>query len=191
MTSPEREHALRELITSQPEWSDRRLASACGVSAARVAAVRRAIGNEVPADVPRLGRDGRRRRSDTADLRRRIAATLASNPERADRNVAHAVGASPATVRDVRRRMARREPVVLQRSRPSDAVVERADRIGEFTSWLARTEISETDWRDFLDVIPVGRAYEFADIARERATRWRALARQLEASTQAGDQARD
>jgi ParB-like chromosome segregation protein Spo0J len=107
LTLAEREAASTRILVSHPEWSDRSIADACGLSSKTVGAIRRATtGMARPA--ARIGRDGRVRPLDTSQSRQHAAELLAKHPEASLRQVAQATGISPATVRDVRARFRRR-----------------------------------------------------------------------------------
>ncbi len=106
----ERSWAARRLLSSQPDRSDRATAAICGLDHKTVARLRdqvRSPSGEIPRSDVRIGRDHRARPIDAAGLRIRIAAALADAPEESLRQIAHRVGASPETVRDVRARLAR------------------------------------------------------------------------------------
>jgi hypothetical protein len=102
----ERKAAAARLITMFPDRSDRSIGSSAGLSDKTVARLRRA-GAENPRSNTRVGADERRRPVDCADRRRLAAQLLALEPHTSLRQIASEVGISPATVLDVRRRMAR------------------------------------------------------------------------------------
>jgi hypothetical protein len=49
----------------------------------------------------------------------------------------------------------------------------------EFADWFDRLSITD-DWLNFVDVIPLSRIYEVADVARRRAQSWTSFADALE-----------
>jgi uncharacterized protein YerC len=109
----ERKEAAARLIMMFPERSDRSIAGSTGLSDKTVAKVRRSSSDH-PQLNARVGADRRSRPVDGADRRRRAAQLLAREPRAPLRDIANEVGISPATVLDVRRRVARGEdPVPL------------------------------------------------------------------------------
>ncbi|OXM48607.1 streptomycin biosynthesis protein [Amycolatopsis alba DSM 44262] len=103
----DRKRAALQIIGTHPQWSDRRVASATGISAGTVADLRRCggeTGNEA-----RIGRDGRIRPVDSSERRRHAADLIRNDPGLSLRQVAKQVGISPETVRDVRGRLERGE----------------------------------------------------------------------------------
>jgi uncharacterized protein YerC len=109
LSRADRRAAAQRIMESHPEWSDRRIAVATGLAAATVGSIRRCstVENEPPTG--RVGRDGRTRPSDGAEGRRRASQLIAENPTASLRDIAKAAGVSPATVKDVRARLARGE----------------------------------------------------------------------------------
>ncbi|MCP2329563.1 ParB-like chromosome segregation protein Spo0J [Hamadaea flava] len=101
----DRRAAAARVVARYPEWSDRRVAKAVGLSGKTVGALRRtAAGTEAAV---RIGSDGRVRPIDSARGREVARELLSRRPEASLREVASAAGISPATVRDVRDRMNR------------------------------------------------------------------------------------
>jgi ParB-like chromosome segregation protein Spo0J len=128
LSTADRAAAAARILTSHPQWSDRAVASAAGLSARTVCAIRqRTEGPQTPA-AARVGRDGRIRPLSTAAARRQASILLAEHPEASLREVAAAVGVSPGTVRDVRNRVLRGEDPVPpgQRERRELDTAERA-----------------------------------------------------------------
>ncbi|RSM50660.1 streptomycin biosynthesis protein [Amycolatopsis balhimycina DSM 5908] len=103
----DRKRAAVQIIGTHPQWSDRRVASATGISAGTVADLRRRAGED--GTEARIGRDGRVRPSDGSERRRLAAELIRSDPGLSLRQVAKQVGISPETVRDVRGRLERGE----------------------------------------------------------------------------------
>lgn len=109
----ERKAAAVRIACLFPDRSDRSIAASTGLSDKTVAKLRRPSA-EGPRVDARLGSDGRIRPVDSAARRRRAAQLLARQPKAPLREIARAVGISPTTVLDVRRRLARGEdPVPL------------------------------------------------------------------------------
>jgi ParB-like chromosome segregation protein Spo0J len=103
----DRKAAASRVISSYPQWSDRRIAEVAGVSARTAAALRsRLVSSSADGnDVVRVGRDGRARPVDADGRREQARKLLAGNPGLSLRAVAREAGISPETVRDVRTRM--------------------------------------------------------------------------------------
>nr|ACJ60984.1 TEG1 [uncultured soil bacterium] len=103
----DRKRAAVQIIGTHPQWSDRRVATATGISAGTVAELRRIGGDG--GNEARIGRDGRIRPVDGSEGRRLAAEIIRSDPGLSLRQVAKQVGISPETVRDVRGRLERGE----------------------------------------------------------------------------------
>ena len=107
----DRRRAAERILSRHAEWSDRRIASLCGLSGKTVARLRRA---ELPSSGEgvvvglerRVGRDGKARPVQSHEIRDRIRTALEENPSGSLRAIAATAGASPETVRSVRARMA-------------------------------------------------------------------------------------
>jgi ParB-like chromosome segregation protein Spo0J len=98
----DRRRAARRVLARNPEWSDRRIASLCGLSDKTVGRLRRmATGGIVSVD-RRIGRDGKARPVQSGQVRERVRQALADNPDGSLRAIAAVAGASPETVRSVR-----------------------------------------------------------------------------------------
>ncbi len=107
----DRKRAAVQIIGTHPRWSDRRVASATGISAGTVADLRghgEQDGAE-RANEARIGRDGRIRPVDGSEGRKLAAELIRGDPGLSLRQVAKQVGISPETVRDVRGRLERGE----------------------------------------------------------------------------------
>ncbi|PPK68801.1 Homeodomain-like domain-containing protein [Actinokineospora auranticolor] len=103
----DRKRAAAQIMGTHPQWSDRRVASATGISAGTVADLRRRGGEG--GNEARIGRDGRIRPVDSTERRKQAADLIRSDPGLSLRQVAKQVGISPETVRDVRGRLERGE----------------------------------------------------------------------------------
>jgi ParB-like chromosome segregation protein Spo0J len=112
LSQSDRRAAAERIVTSHPQMSDRAIGHAVGLAAKTVAAIRKSSGEEVPQAEARVGRDGRVRPLNSEHGRRRAAELLSQQPGASLRDVARAAGIAPATVLDVRNRLARGEPVV-------------------------------------------------------------------------------
>ncbi|MFH8617269.1 ParB/RepB/Spo0J family partition protein [Streptomyces sp. NPDC017979] len=118
LSRADRTAAATRIIEAFPQWSDRAVAAAVGISDKTVARLRtRSPAGRVVQTGTRLGQDGRLRPLDSGLRRRRAAALLREAPDAGLREVARATGLSPATVRDVRRRIDRGEDPVPGRYR--------------------------------------------------------------------------
>jgi ParB-like chromosome segregation protein Spo0J len=105
--SPEdRRRAAARIVTSHPHMSDRAIADVSGLSAKTVAIVRRALGPSTSQPAARIGRDGKIHPLDKAAGRHRAARLIAENPDASLREIGRLAGISPATVSDVRKRLA-------------------------------------------------------------------------------------
>jgi ParB-like chromosome segregation protein Spo0J len=102
----DRRSAAERILHSQPDWSDRAIASASGLSSKTIRAIRCAT-NECPQVEKRRGRDGRVRPLSAGVGRQLAAELLRQRPDASLREVAAEAGISPGTVRDVRLRLER------------------------------------------------------------------------------------
>lgn len=115
LSHADRQAATARILTSHPNMSDRAIAEYAGLGTRAVATIRRSLGS-VPQQHARVGRDGKVRPLDGSAGRRRAAKLIADSPQASLREVAKGAGVSPATVRDVRQRLARGEEPVPPRS---------------------------------------------------------------------------
>jgi ParB-like chromosome segregation protein Spo0J len=121
LTQADRRAAAERIIATHPHMSDRAIGQAAGLAAKTVAAIRKRSADDSPRSDTRVGMDGRVRPLDSSDARRRAAELLREQPEASLRDVARAAGISPATVLDVRSRLARGESPVPARPGPAPA----------------------------------------------------------------------
>jgi hypothetical protein len=108
LTMSERKDAAARILEIYSDWSDRRVAIACGLAPGTVSRIREQCGcSTVENDQlnRRKGSDGRSRPVDVFELRSQIARALANSSEASDREIARSVGAAPATVSSVRRQV--------------------------------------------------------------------------------------
>jgi Winged helix-turn-helix DNA-binding len=115
LSQADRSAAAVRIIASHPHMSDRAIAHSVGLAAKTVAAIRKSSSNEIPRSNIRIGMDGKVRPLDSGRGRRRAAELLAEQPDASLRDVARAVGISPATVLDVRRRLERGDSPVPEK----------------------------------------------------------------------------
>jgi len=111
----DRKAAAARIMRSRPQWSDRAIAKASGLSWKTVGALRRHV--HVADGDHRVGQDGRARPVDGAVGRRLAGTLLGQHPRASLREVARAAGVSVATVRDVRDRLNRGEDVLTAEQR--------------------------------------------------------------------------
>jgi ParB-like chromosome segregation protein Spo0J len=201
LTLDERRHSARRILASHPDWSDRAISAVCGLSPSTVASLRHRDGDG-PGRLKRLGRDGRRRPSDTTEARREAARLLGENPNLSLRHVARATGISPGTVRDVRDRLRRGDRPELTQvtgqvfaggdERPPETLAGALDQLShdsallatpegkDLLDWLADHLVTDEDWEDRSLAVPVSRVYLVAAAARACAKSWSAFADELE-----------
>lgn len=99
----DRKAAAARIVADRPEWSDRRIALAAGLSDKTVAVIRarRGARDATPGD-RRVGRDGKSRPVNLAAQRETVTRLLAEKPNSSLRQIAGLAGASPETVRKIR-----------------------------------------------------------------------------------------
>jgi ParB-like chromosome segregation protein Spo0J len=204
LTLAEREAAAKTVLAIHNDWSNRLLAHACGLSDKTIGRLRETTA-EVPQSTTRIGRDGRRRPTDTRVLRTEIATALRVQPDARPDDLARSLSTSPATVRDVRKRIeSGNDPVRPERAvhatRPlsygasddrrelstapvdwtSDRAILSLPGGGGFAEWLAQTRIESKDWEAHMTEIPLGRIPQLIADAKSRATEWTNFADSLE-----------
>lgn len=122
LTLADRTAAAARIVMSHPHWSNRAIANVAGLSATTVATIRERSALESLQSDPRIGRDGRSRPANSAAARRRTGDLIAANPAASLREIAREAGVSPATVRDVRKRLeCGNDPVPPQQRRSEKA----------------------------------------------------------------------
>ena len=104
----DREAAALVILERHPDWSDRAVAQATGLSGKTVAKLRQPAKGSATGE-RRVGRDGRLRPVNARMRRQVVSELLDKRPNDSVREIALAAGVSPNTVRDVRRRMNRGE----------------------------------------------------------------------------------
>lgn len=122
LSMADRQAAAIRIMRSHPHWSDRAVADATGLSGRTVANVRDKAGDELPRPAARVGRDGRVRPVDGRARRQIVGELISSRPTASLREIASAAGVSPATVRDVRDRLARGDEPTTDNRRQTDVV---------------------------------------------------------------------
>jgi hypothetical protein len=132
LSQADRRAAAVRIIASHPHLSDRAIAEVTGLGAKTVAAVRRRPEHSEAQPAARIGRDGRVRPVDGTAGRRRVAELIVKYPQASLRELARGAGVSPATVSDVRKRLARGEdPTPPRAERRLGAAERRPERSGE------------------------------------------------------------
>jgi ParB-like chromosome segregation protein Spo0J len=183
LTPVEREQSARRILATHPDWSDRTIATACGLATKTIRVMRRcSTGSGSQLNGVRLGRDGRTRPLDPDEGRRRAVEVLTRSPGASLREVAREVGISPATVRDVRARLERGDSPLIAGPSPltADAALRSMDGGESFVAWMEAHDIDD-EWSRFVQAVPASRLYLVADQARAYADAWRAFADALEA----------
>jgi hypothetical protein len=97
--------AAARILASRPQWSDRAIAAAAGLSAKAVAAIRGRSSDSGPQLNIRIGRDGRVRPLDGTQGRLRASEIISSRPDLSLREIAREAGISVATAKNVRERI--------------------------------------------------------------------------------------
>lgn len=105
LSRADRAAAAVRIMYSCPQWSDRAIAGAAGLSDKTVAALRRRASAEIPHLSGRLGLDGRLRPVSPAAGRRLAGDLIAENPDATIREISVRAGISHGTARDVRERL--------------------------------------------------------------------------------------
>lgn len=208
LSTNDREAAVRRLLRSHPQWSDRAIAAATGLAAKSVGVLRRAVGGR--AEV-RVGRDGKVRPVNSAAGRRLAGRMISERPDASLRDIARAAGVSPGTVRDVRRRLTAGQDPVPERMRAAErAEVEvpmaraevraphatlpilRRDPSLRFSEhgrlvlrWLEAHAVSSGECTSVVSGVPSHCRELVADMARGCAEAWVELAEALERENKA------
>jgi len=197
LTLADRKAAADRIVTTNPAWSDRRIAAVTGLSPDTVGEIRR----NGPSSGPdaRIGRDGRVRPLDRLAKRRDAAELITRRPELSLRQVAQIVGVSPETVRSVRaelhsaaegdgRKM--REPGPAARLNPEDwsEIVQRlrTDPALRFTDTgrmllrlLDMHSLTPAHWAAILRSVPEHNRPTVARLAERSALVWQRIAEHL------------
>jgi ParB-like chromosome segregation protein Spo0J len=111
LSAADRRAAATRILRSHPQLSDRAIARIAGLSARTVVGLRGDAAGGRAQSGTRVGRDGRTRPLDARQGRVRAARMLSERPDASLREIARLTGTSPATVSDVRRRLAAGEPI--------------------------------------------------------------------------------
>lgn len=209
LTIDERKASARLVLSDHPLWSDRHVAEICGLSSKTVATLRPpGLTTSSSGPEKRVGRDGRLRPVRPSDVRERILVALSEDPSASLRAIAARVGASPETVRSVRRSIECRPPAGELVGQPSlepapsatatlptstspsaviadvsiwatDAALASTDHGRTFAAWFEATAVDHVDVDAFVGAVPLSRIYGVADEALRRARVWQELAQRL------------
>ncbi|PPK63735.1 ParB/RepB/Spo0J family partition protein [Actinokineospora auranticolor] len=124
----DRTASAARIIGTHPDWSDRAIAKATGLSAKTVSSIRGRSPSAGPQAGARLGRDGRTRPLDGAAGRRLAVKLMTDSPQAPLRDIARAAGVSLSTAWDVRERLRRGADPVPERGRAAEGDRERKPR---------------------------------------------------------------
>lgn len=209
----DRKRAAARIVELHPEWSDRLIATAAGLSHKTVGTIRRCATGNNPQLHTRAGHDGRIRPLNSTDGRRIASELLRSRPTASLREVARAAGISPGTVRDVRARLERdQNPVPYRNDRRGKTAANKRQRgdhnspDADATDILGRLKndpalrFSESgravlrqlhactlltrELGDAVGRLPAHSAIMISKLAEVNAKKWQELARQLEKRAQ-------
>lgn len=111
----------KRILAAHPDWSDRAVAGAAGLSGKTVAVLRNRSTDEAHGPAKRLGRDGKRRPVAAAEGRKRAVAYIMTHPDSSLREVAKQTDVSLGTVHDVRERLRRGVDPTARRRPSADA----------------------------------------------------------------------
>lgn len=147
LTSSDRNSAAARILSSHPQWSDRRIAGATGLSRRAVGELRKRATGHVSQLHDRIGLDGRVRPLSSTEGRRRAGEFVRQRPDASLREIARATGVSVGTARDVRTRIQRGDdPVPAGRARTGSIPAEPAETFEQ-----AQTErTSALDTKDYV-----------------------------------------
>jgi hypothetical protein len=130
LTLGQRKDAALKLLQLAPDYSNRRIATACGISETTVRRLRRPPASPTHLD-NRSGADGKTYSVDTAPARTAATTMLTTDPQLSDRAVARLTGLSPTTVGRLRRDLA--PDVTPEPTEPRHRPLRR-----RFWSWIRR-----------------------------------------------------
>lgn len=151
LTPDDRKAAVRRILETHPNWSDRAIAQATSISAKTVGTVRRRFLGENEDTTSRVGRDGRHRPLDATDGRLRASQLIMQAPDTPLREIASKAGISLGTAQDVRQRLrAGRNPLPSQHRQADSVAVPapRAARPAERRAPVDRTALLMTLKKD-------------------------------------------
>jgi hypothetical protein len=219
LTLADREAAAARILRSHPHWSDRAIASATGLAARTVSAIRSRSRESVPPATMRLGRDGRVRPLNAVEGRLRAHAVIQQYPQATLREIAKASGVSLGTARDVRQRVRQgMDPLPGRHQQDRQAAGKRAGAVqpepsqdctavlqnlrkdpslrftdsGRSLLRLLDSGLSAVrDCRQAIEDVPPHCLYHIVELARGAAAEWLELAESLQERTTAARQRDD
>jgi transposase-like protein len=207
LTRADRTTAAVRIIESHPQWSNRMVAAATGLSAGTVGKVRRRSTAQNAQSNTRVGKDGRARPINAVAARLKAAKLLSENPTASIRTTAKDTGLSPSTVHDVRQRLRegrdpapeQRTPEICSQRFPGvpgalgnvdltailaelkrDPALRFSARGKHLIQYLDRYRLSLVGSNKFADMVPDHCAETVARLARGYALAWTKIAVQLE-----------
>ncbi|MBV9383674.1 MAG: ParB N-terminal domain-containing protein [Streptosporangiaceae bacterium] len=154
LSRTDRIFGAKRILAWHPDWSDRAVGAAAGLSAKTIAGLRRLSDSGSQQAGKRLGRDGKRRPVAGTEGRRRAADYIAAQPNASLREIARVADVSLGTAQDVRARLQRgMDPITrgqqstsTERSPqpPSPADSQQPEKGGGLRD--ARRTASQPDW---------------------------------------------
>ncbi|HEY4332550.1 MAG TPA: ParB N-terminal domain-containing protein [Ilumatobacteraceae bacterium] len=201
LTLSERNSAARNLLALFPSWSDRQMGGLCALSPRTIARIRseqpapEATIVSFPSGVTdkRLGKDGRQYPVAAGAQRIEIRRVLEEDPHASLRSVAARTGASPETVRSVRKAMCVPEQPIMftlparvqldaapEPRWSADSACSSTAESREFAQWFDDHQLDAQMARQMADAIPLSRVYGVIDEARRRAGIWENFAKTLQ-----------
>ncbi len=121
LTCADRTAAALRIMGSHPQWSNRMIAIATGLSSGTVGKLRRRSTVQNTQSTTRVGKDGRARPINSAAGRLKVGELLAEKPTASIRSIAKEAGVSPSTVHDVRRRLRAGQSPALEQQRVQES----------------------------------------------------------------------
>lgn len=121
LSRADRISGAKRILTWHPDWSDRAVGSATGLSPKTIAGLRNHFGDQIQQLSKRLGRDGKRRPVVPGEGRKLAAEYIAARPDASIREIARETGVSLGTVQDVRARLRRGEDPLFAAPTPAPA----------------------------------------------------------------------
>lgn len=190
----DRTHAAARILDSHPHWSDRAIAEMAKLAPGTVSAIRRCSTVQGAQSNTRMGRDGRMRPVDGEPGRQLVSELIRSNPDAPLREVAKAAGVAPSTAWRVRSTMRAGKPAAaaapsppVPRDRTATLRHLKQDPSLRFTEsgrtllrWLATPAVELVNWPKVIADLPRHCSHLIADLARQNAAAWQAMADRLE-----------
>nr|WP_042187341.1 ParB/RepB/Spo0J family partition protein [Kibdelosporangium sp. MJ126-NF4]CEL18014.1 StrR protein [Kibdelosporangium sp. MJ126-NF4]CTQ90758.1 StrR protein [Kibdelosporangium sp. MJ126-NF4] len=196
LSSADREASAIRIFATHPEWSDRAIAAATGLSTRTVSAIRARTTGAGHQLNTRVGRDGRVRPVDPAAGRRRAHQVIRTRPTASVRDIAREAGVGIGTARDVRERLRRGEDPVpeglrrpaaqdnellpLLRNLMKDPSLRFTEHGRKLLRVLGAIAMSAEEYKPMAKVVPHYCATAVAELARRCADVCRELAEELE-----------